>query len=804
MSLNRNFSVSLLAVLIAAAPSLAADGAVPSEGTEFFEAKIRPLFADRCYSCHSAKAEAIKAEFRLDSRPGLMLGGKSKKPAIVPGDPDNSPLIHAVRWTDPDFQMPPKHKLDDSQIADLVQWVKQGAPDPRTEVPAIASAGPGNPTEVAAKFWCFQPPKETVPPAIKHEGWAHGPIDQFVLAKMEEKGLAPVKPADKRTLIRRATFDLTGLPPTPEEIDAFLSDDSPQALEKVVDRLLASSAYGECWGRHWLDVVRYADTEGDSADYPVRDAYRYRDWVIGSFNRDTPYDQFVRQQIAGDLLPAADDAQRREGIIATGYLAISRRFSVHPEGAMQLTIDDAIDTLGRSMQGLTLGCARCHDHKFDPVSTADYYSLYGIFDSTRFPQPGSEEAQYPHDMVPLAVDAEANPEIKAYREKMAAMDAEVEQLRADWQKKGTGDEPSRQRVDDAKKRRKEFARTAPDVESAYAVCDRTGAHDSPILRRGEEGNRGPIVPRGYLAVLGGQRLPKDEAGSGRRELAEWIADKANPLTARVMVNRIWQYHFGKGIVQTPNDFGARGKPPTHPELLDYLAVKFMQGGWSVKAMHRAIMLSATYRLSAADELAAAQVDPNAEYLWHFCRHRLDAEQIRDAMLAVSGQLDRSPGGAHPFPPKSDWHFTQHAAFSAVYETNRRSVYLMQQRIKRHPYLAVFDGPDPNAPTADRGSSTTPLQALYLMNDPFVYQKSEAFADRLLAESPDQATRLQLASERILGRPATPEEVTDAQAYLRDFAEKLNSTNVPPDKQARAALASYLRVLLSSNEFMFVD
>ncbi|MDB5301960.1 MAG: Planctomycete cytochrome [Phycisphaerales bacterium] len=781
---------------------MAAAGTPQAEGIEFFEAKVRPLLADRCYTCHSAKAEKLQAEFRLDSRAGLLIGGKSKKPAIVPGDPDNSPLVRAVRWSDPDFQMPPKHKLDDAQIADLVQWIKQGAPDPRADAPAVAAVDCGPIT--ASKFWCFQPPRESAPPKVKREGWARGPIDQFVLAKMEEKGLAPVKPADKRTLIRRATLDLTGLPPTPEEIDAFLADNSPEAFEKVVDRLLASPAYGECWGRHCLDVVRYADTGGDSADYPIREAYRYRDWVIASFNRDTPYDQFLRQQIAGDLLPAKDEEQRREGIIATGYLAISRRFSVHPEGAMQLTIDDAIDTMGRSLQGLTLGCARCHDHKFDPVSAGDYYSLYGIFDSTRFPQPGSEEAQFPHDMVALAADVDANPELKAFHEKMAAMDAEVDQLRAEWQKKGTGDEPSRQKVDDAKKRRAEFARQAPEVESAYAVTEGK-SHDAPILRRGEEGNKGPIVPRGYLAVLGGKKLPKDEAGSGRRELADWIADSSNPLTARVMVNRIWQYHFGKGIVQTPNDFGARGKPPTHPELLDYLAVKFMQGGWSVKAMHRAIMLSATYQLSAADDPAASQIDPNGEYRWHFCRHRLDAEQIRDAMLSVSGELDRSPpSGPHPFPPKKDWRFTQHAAFSAVYETKHRSVYLMQQRIKRHPYLAVFDGPDPNAPTADRGSSTTPLQALYLMNDPFVYRQSEAFADRLMREGQDDPNRAQLAYVRTLGRPATPEELADAQAYLNDFADKLKSKDVPPDQPPRAALASYIRVLLSSNEFMFVE
>ncbi|MDB5356290.1 MAG: Planctomycete cytochrome [Phycisphaerales bacterium] len=779
--------------LISAAPA-------PSEKNEFFEAKIRPLLADRCYTCHSSKAEKLAAEFRLDSRSGLLLGGKSKKPAIIPGDPDNSPLIHAVRWSDPDFQMPPKHKLDDVQVADLVQWVKQGALDPRTDAPAGADCAP----LAASKFWCFQPPKDSAPPKVKHEGWARGPIDQFVLARMEEKGLAPVKPADKRTLIRRATFDLTGLPPTPEEIDAFLADNSPQAFEKVVDRLLASPAYGECWGRHWLDVARYADTGGDSADYPIREAYRYRDWVIASFNRDTPYDQFLRQQIAGDLIPAKDEEQRREGIIATGYLAISRRFSVHPEGAMQLTIDDAIDTMGRSLQGLTLGCARCHDHKFDPVSMGDYYSLYGIFDSTRFPQPGSEEAQFPHDMVALAADADANPELKAFLEKLSAMDTEVDELRIAWRKKGTGDEPSRQKVDDAKKRRAEFARQGPDVESAYAVTDKPQAHDAPILRRGEEGNKGPVVPRGYLAVLGGQKLPKDESGSGRRELADWIANDSNPLTARVMVNRIWQYHFGKGIVQTPNDFGARGKPPTHPELLDYLAVKFMRDGWSIKSLHRAIMLSATYQLSATDDPAASQIDPGGEYLWHFTRHRLDAEAIRDAMLAISGELDRSPGGPHPFPPRKDWHFTQHAAFSAVYETKHRSVYLMQQRIKRHPYLAVFDGPDPNAPTADRGSSTTPLQALYLMNDRFVYQQSEAFADRLMHETQDDPTRIQLAYARTLSRPATPEELADAQAYLNDFADKLKSNDVPPDQPPKAALASYIRVLLSSNEFMFVE
>jgi hypothetical protein len=607
------------------------------------------------------------------------------------------------------------------------------------------------------------------------------PIDRFVLARLEAKGLAPVGSADKRTLIRRATFDLTGLPPTPEEIDAFLADSSPDAFARVVDRLLASRHYGERWGRYWLDIVRYADTAGETADFPVPDAYRYRNYVIDAFNADKPYDQFLREQIAGDLL-ARDSPREKyaERVIATGYLASARRFGFDPQNYHHLTIEDTIDTLGKSVLGLTIACARCHDHKFDPVGREDYYALYGIFDSTRYPFPGSEENKRSKDFMPLLPPAE---------------------------------------VDALLKRPGVSPKTPPAIERAYAVTEGK-PHNARIHKRGDPTNLGPEVPRRFVQILGGQMLPPGTSGSGRLQLAEWLASRDNPLTARVLVNRLWQHHFGEGLVRTPGNFGKQGRPPTHPELLDYLAARFVapsplplspagergrgEGGWSIKAMHRQILLSRTYQLASAGDAKAQTADPGNEWLWHFARRRLDAEAIRDTLLAVGGTLDRTPGGPHPFPPENTWGFTQHTPFQAVYPTNRRSVYLMTQRLRRHPFLALFDGPDPSSSTAQRSVTTVPTQALFFINNPFVHEQALAFADRLLRGPGDDRGRIDLAHRLALGRPATAAETQAGEAFLRQYAQELKAAGTPPDQCGRLAWAGYARVLFGSNEFIYVD
>src|SRR6185437_6707793 len=417
-------SFGILGLMLAPRALRAAD-APNAAGIEFFEKQIRPILAGQCYKCHSTKAEKLKGDLLLDSRQGVLRGGKDG-PVIAPGHPDKSKLIDAIRYTDPDLQMPPKHQLSSAQVAAFEQWIKMGAPDPRNEpLAATAVPQPYN-WEEAKKFWCFRPVQDPPVPTVKDSSWALTPIDNFVMQSYEALHLKPVKMADKRTLIRRATYDLTGLPPTVDEIEAFLNDNSPNAFEKVVDRLLASPAYGEKWGRHWLDLVRYADTSGCNSDFPIPQAYKYRNWVIDSFNRDEPYDQFLREQLAGDLLPAHNNAERDEHAIATGYLAISRRFGSR-NNEFYLTIDDTIENLGKVMLGLSINCARCHDHKFDPISNDDYYALYGIFDSTKYSFPGTEIYKHPKDLIPLGSEREAKA-IRAYEATLAELDDRAEKL----------------------------------------------------------------------------------------------------------------------------------------------------------------------------------------------------------------------------------------------------------------------------------------------------------------------------------------------------------------------------------------
>lgn len=658
--------------------------------------------------------------------------------------------------------MPPKSKLNDTAITILEKWIRNGALWP-VEAQRLTSIRSGPITADERRFWSFEPVKATPPPEVQDGAWPRNDIDRFILRRLEDKKLKPATDADRRTLIRRVTFDLTGLPPTAEEVAAFLADDSPEAFAKVVDRLLSSPHYGERWGRHWLDVVRYADTAGETADYPAPQAYRYRNYVIAAFNADKPYDDFIREQLAGDILAAKGPREKyAERVVATGFLAISRRFGFDPENYFHLTIQDTIDTVGQAFLGLSLGCARCHDHKFDPVLRDDYYALYGIFDSTRYSIPGSESNKKPVDLVPLVPPEEAKRFI-AEREKTK--------------------------------------NNALPFDVAYGAFEGK-PHNVRIHKRGEPRDLGDEVARRFLSILGGDPLPPD-AGSGRLALAEWLARPQNPLTARVMVNRIWQHHFGSGLVGTPNDFGARGQRPTHPELLDYLAGKLVAEGWSIKAMHRLIVLSRTYQLSGSADAGLLAEDPNNVLLGRYPLRRLDAEEIRDAMLAISGKLDRSRGGAHPFPPSETWGFTQHAPFAAVYETNRRSVYLMTQRLKRHPFLALFDGPDTSASTPQRIPTTVPTQALFLMNDPFVHEQSDAFAARILAGVKDERGRMRLAYELALARPPLDSEHEEISRFLEAYCARRTSAGGTAEQAKRESWAAFARTLFARNEFLFV-
>ncbi len=757
-----------------------------ADGIAFFETHIRPLLVANCYACHSSKVSPPMAGLLLDSRAGMLRGGKSGLPVLVSGKPEESLIIAAVRGINKDFKMPPGKTLDRSEIEKLAEWIRMGAPDPRTDALPPAPAPPAYNWETARQHWSFQPVRDPEPPRASSSEWNLSPIDRFLKSKMDEQKLTAQPRAGKLALIRRATYDLTGLPPTPEEVDAFLKDNSPNAFAKIVDRLLASQQYGERWGRHWLDVVRYADTSGDNADFPVPAMYRYRNWVIESFNGDKPYDQFLRDQIAGDAIAARDNLLEKnkeewqQKIVATSYLANARRFGSR-KAEFHLTIDDAIDNLGKGMLGLSVGCARCHDHKFDPIPTADYYALYGIFKSTNFAHAGTEI--YPHTYGFAALRPEDAEKLKYYETELSGLDNRIEDIKAARIKFATPEEKRKAEQENREKLRK-LSAEYPYLAKAYAVSEGTPG-DARVMVRGEPGTLGPAVPRGFLTVLGAAKLPPDEKGSGRLELADWIADPKNPLTARVMVNRIWLWHFGQGIVPTPDDFGARGEAPVNRELLDYLAARFVESGWSVKKMHRLIMLSRGYQMASGDDARNALKDSKNAYQWRFNRRRLDAEEIRDSLLALSGKLDPAPGGEEPFPPEMQWKYTQHTPFSGAedkFATSKRSVYLMQQRIRRQPFLDLFDGADTNSETGVRPVTTTALQALYTMNDPFFHAQAEALAARVNGN-------LTYAYKLAYGRAPSSDEVKDVRQFLA------------ASQQSWAAL---MRVLLSSSEFLTLD
>jgi hypothetical protein len=840
----------------------------------------------------------------------------------------------------------------------------------------------------AATHWAFQPLSDPTPPPAKD---APTDTDRFFFAKAAADGLQLPPQASARALLRRASYDLTGLPPSPAETDAFLADPSPDGFAKVVDRLLASPAYGEKWGRLWLDVVRYADTAGETADYPMPHAWRYRNWVINAFNHDLPADEFIRWQIAGDLLaPSGPPDQAADKIIATGFLGIARRFGFNIDQDIHLTYEDAIDTTGKAFLGLSLGCARCHDHKHDPVSQRDYYGLYGILQSTRLPFTGCEKTQRPRDMVPILSPAHEQEHLKWQAESKAASDAlkaadtalealtpafaastvtpiasgtltpgasaswppdaatgtvsvsrgEMLQLsilpRGNFGADGTGIQwslretsgqlrqwslasafanpaqpdpawfildtareprlclhfdpvfentkglaawrgpdlwpsllvntldtpnayqtlafppqsiavhpgpnggiaiafqsqsdgplaltltisefdPGGDGIDWALVRRPSLATTLesqrplinarlvaaktaaataarePIPDLALAVAESTPVN-ARLHKKGEPKDPGDAVPRKLPDLFGGDLIP-DAAGSGRLQLADWLTrGPARHLTARVLANRLWLGHFSEGLVSTPNDFGTKGAPPSNPALLDWLASRLIADHWSLKSMHRRLMLSATY------QRASIGPDGGDHRTAFFPRRRLTAEELRDSLLVLAGNLDPSPAAAHPFPPENSWAFTQHGPFKAVYDHLQRSVYLMVQRTQRHPFLALFDAGDPNASTASRSQSTVPTQALYFLNDPFVHSQAKIMASRLVSAAPDDASRMNLATSLLYSRPASPAELALAVSFL-DASR--NPSLKEPD-QSIDAWSAWIRVLFGTNELLYVD
>jgi hypothetical protein len=768
---------------------LAASPQFTAAQNQYFETKVRPLLINRCYGCH---ADSGSGGLHLDSREGALKGGKDGQ-VIVPGHPEKSLLVSAVHYQNPSLKMPPSSPMNAEEVGILEQWISDGAPWPLHADTDSAQD---------KSWWAYQKPIPQTVPSIASK-WPSNDIDKFVLAKLNEKHLQPVGDADKRTLIRRVTYDLTGLPPTPQETAAFLADKRPDAYAHLVDRLLASSAYGERWGRIWLDVVRYADTSGNGPDYPAHEAWKYRNYVIDAFNSDLPYNEFIREQIAGDLLPSTSEPDHWRKTIATGYLAIARRGGDDEDKT--LVYSDAVDNLGYAYLGVTVACARCHDHKFDPIPTRDYYAIYGILASTHLPHPGSESIRYPMGMVYRDPRVADSAEWKSFQEQLKPIADTIEAAH----KLPYFDDILPQ----LEARRQALYKQVPHYEEAYAASEGT-PHDERIQYMGDPLKPGKVAPRGFLQALGGGPLPASTKGSGRLELANWIASPDNPLTARVLVNRIWQGFFSRGIVATPNDYGKRGVAPSNQPLLDYLALEFIRNGWSIKQIQREILLSHTYRLASTNNPANEQADPENAYLWQHSRKRLDAEEVRDSLLATSNTLDRTPGAEQPFPALSEWNWSQHRPFNAVYETNKRTVYVMTQRTKRHPYLGLFDGPDTNGSTATRAASVTPLQALYFMNASFPKTCATSLANALPAvPAVQRASTANVIPERqqikatfeiIFNRDPDNEEIQHSADFLHKSASLFAAHGDTSEAAQKKALAKWIEVLYASNEFIFLD
>ncbi len=970
-----------------------APGASPAvDGLDFFEKKIRPLLAGKCYKCHSAEAEKLKGGLYLDSREGWQKGGDTG-PALVPGDPEKSLLVKAVRYTDEDLKMPPKQKLADEQIADLEKWVKLGASDPRTApLVEVPKKQVGLSIEEGRKFWAFQPPKKSLLPQVKNKSWPQSNIDRFILTRLEERGLQPALVADHATLIRRAYFDLTGLPPTPEQIDAFVRDQRPDAFARVVDELLASPHFGERWGRHWLDVARFAESSGGGRTLLFKDAWRYRDYVIEAFNSDVPFDRFIVEQVAGDLLPYANPEQRRRQLIATAFLALGpTNYEEQDKPALRMDIvDEQLDTVGKAFLGLTIGCARCHDHKFDPIPTRDYYALAGIFRSTRTLFNYSDNVARWIE-TPLPLDAQAEAALQAHEAEIAVMQEQLKLAKAaekkasanvakatdttkgmpvaiealpgvvvdDTQAKAVGewkhsqfsrsyigdgylhdlntgkgaktltfappikragryevrlayipssnratnvpvtvfhadgeqivhlDEretppiggrfvslgqfrfekngegyvlvsnegtqghvvadavqfipveelaaddasapapkngASRQSTTEVKRieaELKKLTAAGPQRPLAMAVREEDEIGDCRVHIRGSVRNLGDPVPRGFLTVATTQAPAIPPKESGRRQFAEWLASADNPLTARVLANRVWHWLFGAGLVRTTDNFGVTGELPSHPELLDHLAVRFVASGWSVKQLIREIVLSRTYQLSVAADVrrltsnsdqsqslltSAAtghELDPDNRLFSHANRRRLDAESIRDAILIVSGELKLEAGGPNISGSKAinaNDSSAGNIEYGYKFEDTRRSVYTPAFRNNRLELFEAFDFGDINKVLGQRNTSTVATQALYLMNHPWVMTQARLAAQRALAGAGlDDATRLERAYRVALGRPPDATERRLALEYVKSPAGEGTA-----DERRLNAWAQFYQTLFACVDFRYVN
>lgn len=907
--------VVVIALMLASGASVisAKDEPEQDRGIEFFEAKIRPVLIKHCYECHAADAKSIRGGLLLDTRAGTLTGGDSGS-SIVPGKPEESLLLDSLRFES--FEMPPAGKLAPEIIADFETWIKMGAPDPRKGESKVVKQTID--LEQGKQFWSFQPVKRQPIPQVTDADWSQTSIDRFIRARQEQQKITPVSIADRTTLVRRLYFDLTGLPPTPAQVDQFLNDKKPDAVGRLVDGLLASPHFGERWGRYWLDVARYSQSTGGGRSLLYDSAWRYRNYVIDAFNQDKPFDQFIKEQIAGDTLKSKDYLQQQEQLIATAFLLLGpTNYEQQDKEQLRMdVIDEQIQTVGRAFMAMTLGCARCHDHKFDPIPASDYYALAGIFRSTNVLTPGNVSGWTKR---PLPVPSEHQKQRTAYDQKLASLTSQqkskqkqLKQLQkqlttitlddtsatlvGDWKQStfmkdyigkgyihdqhqakgkklvkfvtqklksgrydvqlaynsaesrasrvpvtiktakgkhtvyvnqrveptdgafaslgqfeftGTEDEeiivsnegtdgfvivdairfistsvePETEtqqqaavshynqtllKIADTKKQLKELKseiakaqqEAPPQIPEIMSVYEGEEPSDYYLLIRGDVHNLGKKVPRGFITVAQSKKpvsIPPD--ASGRLQLAEWVASPQNPLTARVYVNRIWHHLFGSGLVRTVDNFGVRGETPSHPELLDHLALKLIEQGWSTKALIREIVLSRTYQLASHSTAEQRAADPDNRLLTHQNHRRLDAEAIRDTILYVSGNLDLSQHEQTIRPgTKSEYGY--------VFQKQFRSIYVPVFRNRLHDLLAVFDFPDPNLSIGRRNTSTLSTQALYLMNNPFVMEQSQNLASRLINELPtDQPGRIDALFRTTLGRLPDQTEKANAEQFL---------------------------------------